>query len=123
MYRQHPRSTRTDTLLPYPPPLRAEGQSRGPQETGPQGQATEPAARRQGAAQLHRPREPHPQDQGRFRSGLQRASRRRQPRPERRRARSEEHTSEPQSLMRTSYALFSLNKKNRNDNNQERNRF
>src|SRR3546814_9301467 len=28
------------------------------------------------------------------------------------RARSEEHTSEPQSLMRISYAVFSLNKRN-----------
>src|SRR3546814_5393200 len=31
-------------------------------------------------------------------------------------ARSEEHTSELQSLMRTSYAVFCLNKKNNNSN-------
>ena len=37
------------------------------------GQAAERRARAQGAAQLHRSRQPHPADQGRLRPGLQRA--------------------------------------------------
>src|SRR3546814_4462227 len=36
-------------------------------------------------------------------------------------ARSEEHTSELQSLMRISYAVFCLKKKNKNDNKKTRN--
>src|SRR3546814_5037028 len=38
------------------------------------------------------------------------------------RARSEEHTSEPQSLIRTSYVVFCLKKRNRKFNEQDRDR-
>src|SRR3546814_10021601 len=87
MIRRPPRSTRTDTLFPYSTLFRSG--------SGP------PRSRR--AA----PRAP-------------RSDRHRRPRPAavpptaRRCRRSEEHTSELQSLMRISYAVFCLKKKNNN---------
>src|SRR3546814_7008425 len=92
MIRLPPRSTRTDTLFPYP---------------------TLFPSRRLAARQGHR--------RGRVARGTQarRATDARGRRPPRRRAetdggwphRSEEHTSELQSLMRISYAVFCLKKK------------
>src|SRR3546814_6671188 len=92
MIRRPPGSTRTDTLFPYPTPFRSAlldpslGQCR----------------RRRASA--------HVQLSRRFRAGL------RHHHPIRRHAapgggRSEEHTSELQSLMRISYAVFCLKKK------------
>src|SRR3546814_8194051 len=93
MIRRPPRSTRTDTLFPYTTLFRSSGGSatpgcRGCARSGPRcGRA---CARRLPG----RPRRP-----GRIRpSG-------------RSRRRSEEHTSELQSLMRISYAVFCLKKK------------
>src|SRR3546814_8140528 len=92
MIRRPPRSTRTDTLFPYTTlfrsPRRAAGGAlyRRGRAIGPGRRAGgEPAA--QALAAQGRG---HPQD---------------------RRARSEEHTSELQSLMRISYAVFCLKKK------------
>src|SRR3546814_3036073 len=92
MIRRPPRSTRTDTLFPYTtlfrsPRLRHHDVS------------TSPVLQRRRA------------DGGRclFRVGVAyRGSRHHRPRPGQR---SEEHTSELQSLMRISYAVFCLKKK------------
>src|SRR3546814_11366892 len=93
MIRRPPRSTRTDTLFPYTTLFRS-GCAGGARGSG-------PAARR-GAA-----RRAVPAPCG---GGVGR------PRPAQRRGggtcgRSEEHTSELQSLMRISYAVFCLKKK------------
>src|SRR3546814_13899889 len=88
MIRRPPRSTRTDTLFPYTTLFRS--------------------ARR------------HPRQQRRLREGLRLpaggALRRRRARAHLRGLRSEEHTSELQSLMRISYAVFCLKKKKNHKN-------
>src|SRR3546814_5791020 len=91
MIRRPPRSTRTDTLFPYTTLFRSHRQAR-------------PAVRRH--ARHHRDRTAaHPQGapveptHGRLCFALEQG-------------RSEEHTSELQSLMRISYAVFCLKKKN-----------
>src|SRR3546814_19672539 len=83
MIRRPPRSTRTDTLFPYTTLFRSNR---------PRVRASPQAARR------------FP----RWRSYRRAAAERRQ-----HHARSEEHTSELQSLMRISYAVFCLKKKNK----------
>src|SRR3546814_8475597 len=89
MIRRPPRSTRTDTLFPYTTLFRSRRQ-RPYRRLG----------RRDGRAVPDRSgNDPHRQGEIR-----------RDPRI----ARSEEHTSELQSLMRISYAVFCLNKKNTN---------
>src|SRR3546814_8102404 len=93
MLRRPPRSTRTDTLFPYTTLFRS-------------GRAADGAAERLSRAH------------GRTRARRRMQPRRRRPhrnrgipaRPQRAR-RSEEHTSELQSLMRISYAVFCLKKK------------
>src|SRR3546814_3441117 len=82
MIRRPPRSTRTDTLFPYTTLFRSCGGRRSPRP------------RRRGA-----------------RAGQTRRARRPDARSDVGRARSEEHTSELQSLMRISYAVFCLKKK------------
>src|SRR3546814_7494143 len=81
MIRRPPRSTRTDTLFPYTTLFRSAGRP-GAGGAG-------------GAADHRRPRRHH------------RGAAHRQPGKDR----SEEHTSELQSLMRISYAVFCLKKK------------
>src|SRR3546814_1656373 len=95
MTRRPPRSTRTDTLFPYTTLFRSGGHLRE-------------AARQCRGQGLSRPcPPPRPPHGGGRRSALHGEDR-----PHRhRRARSEEHTSELQSLMRTSYAIFCLKKK------------
>src|SRR3546814_12639517 len=87
MIRRPPRSTRTDTLFPYTTPFRstAAGQAAG---------GDVPSWRPQPAGDAVAAGE-------RFSAGHQPG----------RRHRSEEHTSELQSLMRISYAVFCLKKK------------
>src|SRR3546814_10593000 len=51
---------------------------------------------------------------------LARGTERADDRPPRRKGRSEEHTSELQSLMRTSYAVFCLKKKQHTEDNRKR---
>src|SRR3546814_5392751 len=99
MIRRPPRPTRTDTLFPYPTLFRSRrhrrrqlgclrrdgGRLGGERERGEQGQ--------------------HGADHKRNRAAEARAFRRSA-------SRSEEHTSELQSLMRSSYAVFCLKKKN-----------
>src|SRR3546814_9318056 len=87
--RRPPRSTRTDTLFPYTTLFR----SRGPRSRG---RARKKALRRGSAGRRFPPPAPAPRRSHRDRD---------------RTRRSEEHTSELQSLMRTSYAVFCLKKK------------
>src|SRR3546814_2975918 len=97
MIRRPPRSTRTDTLFPYTTLFRADD--------------SRPQRDRDRAAQ-RQARDGQPARTGRkpeFR-GFDRATAD-HPRQEHRRRRSEEHTSELQSLMRISYAVFCSKKK------------
>src|SRR3546814_15171240 len=100
MIRRPPISTRPATLFPYATLFRSG------------------AVRRVAIGQRHPPHRPQPQpDRGQERHAAQRPT----PGPARRRRaqslpvapahRSEEHTSELQSLMRISYAVFCLKKK------------
>src|SRR3546814_1026641 len=95
MIRLPPRSTRTDTLFPYTTLFRSQpgGVVRG-QLRGLRGGPPPPPRRRR------RPAAPHQVQAADALSGQSRAP-----------ARSEEHTSELQSLMRISYAVFCLKKK------------
>src|SRR3546814_3709020 len=105
MIRRPPRSTRTDTLFPYNdalPIYRRDLSGVGRHRVRPDGGAPAPS-------------EPRP---GRDRRGVGHRRRRAGAHRRRRRAaRSEEHTSELQSLMRLSYAVFCLKKKNEGTNN------
>src|SRR3546814_4261938 len=93
MIRRPPRSTRTDTLFPYTTLFRSERHPLQPQY--------------QVSRRLARPRQ----------RAFERVDRAEEERPLDRvhhhvlRQRSEEHTSELQSLMRISYAVFCLKKK------------
>src|SRR3546814_5341302 len=88
MIRRPPRSTRTDTLFPYTTLFRSC--------TRPVGARSQRDFRDAARLAARRPRR---------RAGCHRGGPR---------SRSEEHTSELQSLMRISYAVFCLKKKNRN---------
>src|SRR3546814_7372698 len=94
MIRRPPRSTRTDTLFPYTTLFRSRGfvAARFDAEDG-QG------ARHGARTVLRRSGRCHPAGAGRRKPALRRGER------------SEEHTSELQSLMRISYAVFCLHKK------------
>src|SRR3546814_8631759 len=103
MIRRPPRSTRTDTLFPYTTLFRS-GWRHGPRDL----RQARGGGRIVGGARLRGGR-----------SARRRGSHRRHLRARRREAgrcrgparRSEEHTSELQSLMRISYAVFCLKKK------------
>src|SRR3546814_5189409 len=92
MIRRPPRSTRTDTLFPYTTLFRSvlpRRRSRGRAKELSQHQALPPAQALAGIERKHHDRARDPGTRGR----------------------SEEHTSELQSLMRISYAVFCLKKK------------
>src|SRR3546814_7295450 len=99
MIRRPPRSTRTDTLFPYTTLFRSVGQRPGDR-------------RSVGRYPVERSKHHHSSRFqlrfGELRYPERRPCRRRQPERE---DRSEEHTSELQSLMRISYAVFCLKKK------------
>src|SRR3546814_3058394 len=106
MIRRPPRSTRTDTLFPYTTLFRScrGGQphhTRGPDAVG----KALSVGRSEYVAQHRQPRAPS------FQIWPVPAPRRRACPFLRHRDRSEEHTSELQSLMRISYAVFCLKKK------------
>src|SRR3546814_984199 len=108
-----PRSTRTDTLFPYTTLFRSRRQHLGGAAEGrparPADRKPRPAGFRLGSAEAaHRHRR-----HLRRRPPLHLAVRQGRPgvRRRHRRLRSEEHTSELQSLMRISYAVFCLKKK------------
>src|SRR3546814_6848807 len=96
MIRRPPRSTRTDTLFPYTTLFRSEGARRfASAARGPSPFAHLSGYRHDRLHSLPRfARNQHIAD------------------------RSEEHTSELQSLMRISYAVFCLKKKNTNKSNK-----
>src|SRR3546814_5212320 len=96
MIRRPPRSTRTDTLFPYPTLFRSKRDLPPPRRRRPPW--------RQGG----NPRSGSLASRAR----LCRTEWRHRPSCPDRSHRSEEHTSELQSLMRTSYAVFCLKKKN-----------
>src|SRR3546814_3925915 len=110
MTRRPPRSPRTDTLFPYPPLfrsrdfacVRASHNSRRPPEIPPCVELFRCSHTHREISGARTGVSPHPQHvhcqpiEGFSRSSL----------------RSEEHTSELQSLMRISYAVFCLKKKN-----------
>src|SRR3546814_7549202 len=104
MFRRPPRSTRTDTLFPYTTLFRSL--ARGMSVLCNAGGVVIAKLRRKRGDQHQRLfqkcRDP-------FAVGLK-------PRNRERIARSEEHTSELQSLMRISYAVFCLKKKTTNNN-------
>src|SRR3546814_6948381 len=118
MIRRPPRSTRTDTLFPYTTLFRSAGRAapRLGARGGGRPHAGAAAGPRRQAARLCRAAADHgghgpavPCDPGLAAEGVR-------PAPARPggRGRSEEHTSELQSLMRISYAVFCLKTKNKN---------
>src|SRR3546814_3602215 len=99
MIRRPPRSTRTDTLFPYTTLFRSAQVA----PTTPAPSADSLATLRVRVIQDTTPRPPIIQDATPIAGALVRSGR----------VRSEEHTSELQSLMRISYAVFCLKKKNK----------
>src|SRR3546814_945001 len=100
MLRRPPRSTRTDTLFPYTTLFRSVGISRNHSGATPIATGTS-ASKKAATVQPHRHRASNsPSNTATPSSGRKDAS-----------GRSEEHTSELQSLMRISYAVFCLKKK------------
>src|SRR3546814_9162379 len=102
MIRRPPRSTRPDTLFPYTTLFRSCRRGRpcvGLVAVGDQGQREARVHAPSQGDQAHRPAQPFA---GSSSSTLSAGRHRR---------RSEEHTSELQSLMRISYAVFCLKKK------------
>src|SRR3546814_3329615 len=115
MIRRPPRSTRTDTLFPYTTLFRSDRRGNG--DAGPERQRHAPSVAASGEYQY----EPADRAAG---AGA-RGERGRKPDGARHlwqyvergvdyRLRSEEHTSELQSLMRISYAVFCLKNKKKN---------
>src|SRR3546814_6740007 len=101
MIRRPPRSTRTDTLFPYTTLFRSELLGEG--EGGVGGVAHHHVGEGDQEDQPHRRAAQRPFDRHRHPGVPGLAAR----------GRSEEHTSELQSLMRISYAVFCLKKKNK----------
>src|SRR3546814_8245429 len=99
MIRRPPRSTRTYTLFPYTTLFRSSSST----------SARKPYGRSPRISITPAPKPPRRQEsRGGANAWRGRGGRRRQ-----RQQRSEEHTSELQSLMRISYAVFCLKKKNK----------
>src|SRR3546814_6605347 len=99
MIRRPPRSTRTDTLFPYTTLFRSNYQDfGGSSDTGP---SMGPTGLMNGAV-----------EKTRTSTGFL---------PQRPQRRSEEHTSELQSLMRISYAVFCLKKKKQTQSRKQQN--
>src|SRR3546814_6780268 len=108
MIRRPPRSTRTDTLVPYTTPFRSEWTPRLRDRGGPTIRERSP------------PEIPDLRRSCRNRAGPDRHRRGSFPaHPVQCPHRSEEHTSELQSLMRTSYAVFCLKNKKKNETQQD----
>src|SRR3546814_5523896 len=100
MIRRPPRSTRTDTLFPYTTLFRSGGNVFGIRPAPRTGPPLTPPASGRGTYSV---RTPHIFAVVHMHDDLRAAGD----------VRSEEHTSELQSLMRISYAVFCLKKKNR----------
>src|SRR3546814_7784748 len=107
MIRRPPRSTRTDTLFPYTTLFRSPGAGRRARHASDRWRAA-------GGDGVPVPLCPHARG-GASRLGLPSSLCRG---GDGGRARSEEHTSELQSLMRISYAVFCLKKKKKTTHNK-----
>src|SRR3546814_5263034 len=120
MVREPPMSPRTDTLLPYTTLFRSAGGSHAASARRGRGDGVQRGADQGEEAALLRGRQFQASRAATARAGG-RAVRRRAAIAARRleRVRSEEHTSELQSLMRLSYAVFCL-KKNTNTTEHKR---
>src|SRR3546814_2775392 len=105
MIRRPPRSTRTDTLFPYTTLFRSRSwrHRRGQGRRGSRSRRTRAWLARFAACTMGSGWPAGAPGQGEQDAQFLRV-----------RARSEEHTSELQSLMRISYAVFCLKKKNKN---------
>src|SRR3546814_3615728 len=122
MIRRPPKSTRTDTLFPYTPLFRsaaaADPAAEDPAQHRGRGPPARPADRHLGGgaagARTHPGRTLQPAAAGRR---VPQAFAGADHPGARSAARSEEHTSELQSLMRISYAVFCLKKKNKSEQN------
>src|SRR3546814_3972718 len=112
MIRRPPRSTRTDTLFPYTTLFRSL------ERTAPLDEHATPRgardARQDGARRRNRERAGACRDEDRHGAVEAVAERLVDDDPGEEQDRSEEHTSELQSLMRSSYAVFCLKKKKNN---------
>src|SRR3546814_3478348 len=106
MIRRPPRSTRTDTLFPYT--TRFRSRYRQGQATGPRSRQWQPKAE---SCSPHAPLKTDPQQLLRLDRKFHRQLLQHVLRKTINDQRSEEHTSELQSLMRISYAVFCLKKK------------
>src|SRR3546814_6320181 len=108
MIRRPPRSTRTDTLFPYTTLFRSRAPAAAHRHRA--GRVAAAGVRRpgDGRAGAAEPGQERDRVDARHSRGQARAARGRPGEPGRR---SEEHTSELQSLMRISYAVFCLKKK------------
>src|SRR3546814_3480844 len=109
MIRRPPRSTRTDTLFPYTTLFRS------PRELP--GTACHDAADPLGARGRAAIAKGHRARRAQRRALLGACPRRHRPQGGHGGGRSEEHTSELQSLMRISYAVFCLKKKKKTNHN------
>src|SRR3546814_4018204 len=106
MIRRPPRSTRTDTLFPYTTLFRSNRPCFGAVSwTNP------PVAGKERGQTQHRGHTDDQQPYPRGTAGGEHVDHHRRPHGKAGEARSEEHTSELQSLMRISYAVFCLKKK------------
>src|SRR3546814_5188224 len=103
MIRRPPRSTRTDTLFPYTTLFRSRIRATGLRTAA--GAAPRRAGAAHGQHHLRRPARRAASSARRLLQGVVRQ-------------RSEEHTSELQSLMRISYAVFCLKKKKKKSHNK-----
>src|SRR3546814_2772332 len=104
MIRRPPRSTRTDTLFPYTTLFRSRALQARARARQPPGDGRADDEQQQGRQRRQLDGQP---DGGQI-GGIQVHA------VARLRSRSEEHTSELQSLMRISYAVFCLKKKKEN---------
>src|SRR3546814_1154600 len=115
MIRRPPISTRTDTLFPYTTLFRSEALARSRDHPARRG-GDLPVGLRGGPRRHGRALQPDPRDlrqRSREEGEVHEADRLQ------RHPRSEEHTSELQSLMRISYAVFCLKKKKNNKTSRQ----
>src|SRR3546814_1155507 len=134
MIRRPPRSTRTDTLFPYTTLFRSAGAGRRGRRHRVRRRRRDGAWLRRGADEHRHRRGERPGDDGEgdeacrgkrsaiLSGGPHAEAALRRPvqsarRPDLTGSRSEEHTSELQSLMRISYAVFCLKQKNKTHSN------
>src|SRR3546814_7107823 len=124
MIRRPPRSTRTDTLFPYTTLFRSRRRCWTDKEAASRRRRPCPSQRHAPLLSFQAPSQPDvPHSLNSRPSVTSRTIPARTTKsPNRSSARSEEHTSELQSLMRISYAVFCLKKKNNreSDNTQDK---